>query len=139
MYRSVSSYRICGNDNSLPVLDLGQQALTEVLRRLGQGVETGGMFASSGILFNHESTRRGSHQRRPRSGPLFRQPGYAPCLGYAVEYVELLWMMLQQDKPGDYCKGTGRRTPRNSANPPSSKSGWNSRSMCESIRGPFCR
>ena len=79
-----------------------------------------GMHASNGILFNHESPRRGetfvtrkisravARIRHRRGGKLFlgnldarRDWGYAP------EYVEAMWRILQQDQPGDYVLGTG--------------------------------
>lgn len=78
------------------------------------------MFAVSGILFNHESPRRGlefvtrkithavariklGKQDRLRLGNLESKRDW----GYAKEYVEAMWMMLQQDKPDDYVIGTG--------------------------------
>lgn len=82
--------------------------------------ESYGMFACSGILFNHESERRGENfvtrkitravgrikaglQNELRMGntSALRDWGYAP------EYVEAMWLMLQQDKPDDYVIGTG--------------------------------
>lgn len=82
--------------------------------------ESYGMFISSGILFNHESPRRGSNfvTRKITQGisniKLGRQKKiYLGNLdakrdwGYAPEYVEAMWLMLQQDKPGDYVIATG--------------------------------
>jgi GDPmannose 4,6-dehydratase len=82
-----------------------------------------GLFASNGILFNHESPRRGSvfvtrkitaAVARIRAGlqdhvtlgnlEVVRDWGYAP------EYVEGMWRMLQQDVPGDYVLATGQAT-----------------------------
>jgi len=78
------------------------------------------MFACNGILFNHESPRRGEtfftrkvtralaaimagKQKHIYLGNLdFRRDW-----GYAPEYVEAMWSMLQQDKPADYVIGTG--------------------------------
>jgi len=80
------------------------------------------MFACSGILFNHESERRGENfvtrkitravgrikaglqdQLRMGNTSALRDWGYAP------EYVEAMWLMLQQEKPDDYVIGTGSR------------------------------
>ncbi|MGQ9547744.1 MAG: GDP-mannose 4,6-dehydratase [Roseiflexus sp.] len=83
--------------------------------------ESYGMHASSGILFNHESPRRGlefvtrkiSHgvarivlglDRELRLGNLDAQRDW----GYAGDYVRAMWLMLQQDKPGDYVVATGQ-------------------------------
>ena len=82
--------------------------------------ESYGMHASCGILFNHESPRRGetfvtrkitravAHIKLGMQEKLFlgnldarRDWGYAP------DYVRAMWLMLQQDKPGDYVIGTG--------------------------------
>ena len=82
--------------------------------------EAHGLFAVSGILFNHESPRRGEdfvtrkitqavasiasgRSRRVALGNLeaYRDWGYAP------DYVEAMWMMLQQDEPEDFVVGTG--------------------------------
>jgi GDPmannose 4,6-dehydratase len=82
--------------------------------------ESFGMHASSGILFNHESPRRASSfvSRRITQGVASIKQGLATELtlgnlevrrdwGYAKEYVEAMWLMLQQDQPGDYVIGTG--------------------------------
>jgi len=74
--------------------------------------ESYGLFACSGILFNHESPRRGagvrdaqSHQRRRahQAGASERTaPGQSRGKrdwGYAGDYVEAMWLMLQQDEP----------------------------------------
>src|SRR3990172_7469678 len=82
--------------------------------------EAYGMFASNGILFNHES---------PRRGPTFVTRKITRCIadilagredklylgnldarrdwGYAPEYVDAMWRMLQQPEPGDYVVATG--------------------------------
>jgi GDPmannose 4,6-dehydratase len=82
--------------------------------------ESYGMFACCGILFNHESPRRGetfvtrkiaraaAHikyglQRKLYLGNLDARRDW----GYAPEYVEAMWLMLQQDEPRDYVIGTG--------------------------------
>jgi GDPmannose 4,6-dehydratase len=84
--------------------------------------ESYGMHASSGILFNHESPRRGPDfvTRKITSTAAAIKLGLAGELilgnldarrdwGYAPEYVEAMWLMLQQDKPGDYVIGTGEQ------------------------------
>jgi len=78
------------------------------------------MFACSGILFNHESPRRGeTFVTKKVTAALTRiKKGKQDCLylgnldakrdwGYAKDYVEAMWMMLQQDKPEDYVIATG--------------------------------
>ena len=88
--------------------------------------ESYGMFACSGILFNHESPRRGREfvTRKIAEGAARISLGQAKDLelgnvdakrdwGYAPEYVEAMWRMLQQDEPDDFVVGTGRHhTPR---------------------------
>ncbi len=82
--------------------------------------ESFGLHTSSGILFNHESPRRGAAfvTRRISEGVAKIKLGLADELvlgnldvrrdwGYAKEYVEAMWLMLQQDDPGDYVIGTG--------------------------------
>lgn len=96
--------------------------------------ESYGMFACGGILFNHESPRRSLHfvTRKISAGvaciknnvknpplnelgePLIDSAGKLHLgnlgatrdWGYAKEYVEAMWLMLQQDKPKDYIIGT---------------------------------
>ncbi len=82
--------------------------------------ESYGLHASSGILFNHESPRRGetfvtrkitravAHikhglQKKLYMGNLDAQRDW----GYAPDYVRAMWLMLQQDSPDDYVVGTG--------------------------------
>ena len=78
------------------------------------------MHASNGILFNHESPRRGENfiSRKVTSGLVRRKlRGTGPLRvgnleavrdwGYAPEYVEMMWRMLQQDSPDDYVAATG--------------------------------
>lgn len=80
-----------------------------------------GMFASNGILFNHESPRRGetfvTRKITRAIAALLAKKQEALYLGnleakrdwgYAPEYVEVMWRMLQQKKPGDYVIGTGK-------------------------------
>jgi GDPmannose 4,6-dehydratase len=82
--------------------------------------ESYGLHASNGILFNHESPRRGLefvtrkiswHAAAIRHGVLDRLPlGNLDARrdwGYAKDYVEAMWMMLQQDEPDDYVIATG--------------------------------
>ena len=82
--------------------------------------ESYGIFTASGILFNHESPRRGMEfvtrkithtaaqiklglARELRLGNLDAKRDW----GFAGDYVEAMWMMLQQKEPGDYVIGTG--------------------------------
>ena len=80
-----------------------------------------GIFACNGILFNHESPRRGEtfvtrKITRALAQILSGQQHYLYLgnleamrdWGYAPEYVEAMWLMLQQDKPVDYVIGTGQ-------------------------------
>ena len=82
--------------------------------------ESYNLHASSGILFNHESPRRGlEFVTRKISNHVARiKLGLADKLflgdldpqrdwGFAGDYVEAMWLMLQQDKPGDYVVATG--------------------------------
>ncbi len=92
--------------------------------------ESYGMYAVSGILFNHESPRRGLEfvtrkvtdaaariklglAREVRLGNLDARRDW----GFAGDYVEAMWRMLQQDAPEDYVIGTGRT--------------WSVRELCE--------
>lgn len=80
-----------------------------------------GLFACNGILFNHESARRGetfvsrkitravanilaAKQDKLFLGNLDAKRDW----GFTPEYVEMMWLMLQQDKPDDYVIGTGK-------------------------------
>ena len=78
------------------------------------------MFACSGILFNHESERRGIEfvTRKITDGVAQIRCGVSNKItlgnldakrdwGYAPDYVEAMWLMLQQDKPDDYVISTG--------------------------------
>lgn len=82
--------------------------------------ESYGIFACNGILFNHESPRRGEtfvSRKISRAVALIKgglqDKVYLGNLdakrdwGYAKEYVEAMWLMLQQDKPDDYVIATG--------------------------------
>jgi GDPmannose 4,6-dehydratase len=83
--------------------------------------ESFGMYAVSGILFNHESPRRGAEfvTRKVSLGVARIKLGLARELrlgnlearrdwGYAGDYVHAIHLMLQQDRPEDYVIGTGR-------------------------------
>ena len=82
--------------------------------------ESYGLHASCGILFNHESPRRGETfvTRKITRAVARIQAGMQDKLylgnldaqrdwGYAPDYVRAMWLMLQQDLPGDYVIGTG--------------------------------
>jgi GDPmannose 4,6-dehydratase len=82
--------------------------------------ESYGLFACSGILFNHESPRRGLEfvTRKVTDGVARIKHGMADELvlgnldarrdwGFAGDYVEAMWRMLQQDEPDDYVVATG--------------------------------
>jgi len=82
------------------------------------------LHASSGILFNHESPRRGLEfvTRKVTHGAARIACGLDDKLplgnldaqrdwGYAADYVRAMWLMLQQDTPGDYVVATGETHP----------------------------
>jgi len=82
--------------------------------------ESYGMYACNGILFNHESPRRGETfvTRKITRGLANISQGLESCLymgnidalrdwGHAKDYVRMQWMMLQQDKPDDFVIATG--------------------------------
>ncbi len=82
--------------------------------------ESYGLHASSGMLFNHESPRRGLEfvTRKVSHGVARIACGLDDKLslgnldsqrdwGYAADYVRAMWLMLRQDKPGDYVVATG--------------------------------
>jgi len=92
--------------------------------------ESFGLYAVSGILFNHESPRRGTEfvtrkisdavariklgqQKEVRLGNLEARRDW----GFAGDYVEAMWMMLHQEEPDDYVIGTGET--------------WSVRELCE--------
>ncbi len=83
--------------------------------------ESYGMYACNGILFNHESPRRGETfvTRKITRGLTRINAGLDLCLymgnldakrdwGHAKDYVAMQWLMLQQDKPEDFVIATGR-------------------------------
>ncbi|GKT11806.1 MAG: GDPmannose 4,6-dehydratase [Thiomicrorhabdus sp.] len=82
--------------------------------------ESYGMFACNGILFNHESPRRGETfvTRKITRGLANIAQGLESCIhmgnidalrdwGHAKDYVRMQWMMLQQEKPDDFVIATG--------------------------------
>ena len=84
--------------------------------------EAYGLYACNGILFNHESSRRGETfvTRKITRGLSRIDVGLEKCLymgnlnslrdwGHAKDYVEMKWMMLQQEKPMDFVIATGRQ------------------------------
>jgi len=84
--------------------------------------ESYGLFACSGILFNHESPRRGKEfvTRKVTDGVARVKLGLAKELrlgnldarrdwGFAGDYVKAMWLMLQQDTPEDYVVATGEQ------------------------------
>jgi len=84
--------------------------------------EAYGMYACSGILFNHESPRRGeTFVTRKITQALSKiSAGLQDCLylgnlnakrdwGHAKDFVEAMWLMLQQDEPDDYVIATGKQ------------------------------
>lgn len=79
------------------------------------------MFSCAGILFNHESPRRGETfvTRKITLGVAKIVKGLSNCIylgnlnakrdwGHARDYVKAMWLLLQQDKPKDYVIATGR-------------------------------
>ena len=96
--------------------------------------ESFALYAVSGILFNHESPRRGLEfvTRKVSDGVARIKLGLARELrlgnlearrdwGFAGDYVRAMWLMLQQDTPDDYVVGTGRT--------------WSVRQLCEAAFG----
>merc|ERR1712046_45217 len=86
--------------------------------------EAYGMHASNGILFNHESPRRGPTfvTRKVTRAVARIHKGLQDCLymgnidakrdwGHARDYVEMMWMMLQQEEADDFVVATGVTTP----------------------------
>ena len=84
--------------------------------------ESYGMYACNGILFNHESPRRGETfvTRKITRGLANMAQGLEDCLymgnidslrdwGHAKDYVKMQWMMLQQEKPVDFVIATGQQ------------------------------
>ena len=101
--------------------------------------ESHGLFACNGILFNHESPRRGETfvTRKITRGLARIDQGLEECLflgnlnslrdwGHAKDYVEMQWLMLQQDRPEDFVISTGRQESiRTFVELTAKKLGWN--------------
>lgn len=109
-------------DESTPFLPRSPYACAKVHAHLQTAGyrEAYGMHASCGILFNHESPRRGRTfvTRKVTAGVAAILAGRARKLylgnldarrdwGYAKDYVEAMWLMLQRDEPADYVVATG--------------------------------
>ena len=106
-----------------------------------------GIFACNGILFNHESPRRGETfvTRKITRGLSRIDLGLDDCLylgnlnaqrdwGHARDYVEVQWMMLQNDKPEDYVIATGRmETVRRFCELATQELGWGKKSNGKGI------
>ena len=104
--------------------------------------ESYGLFACNGILFNHESPRRGETfvTRKITRGLARIEHGLDDCLylgnldskrdwGHARDYVQMMWLMLQQEKPRDFVISTGRQESiRKFVEITASKLGWASNS-----------
>ena len=82
--------------------------------------ESYGLFVSNGILYNHESPRRGENfvTQKIVRGAASIAKGKSDCLelgnldierdwGYAPDYVRGMWLMLQEESPSDYILATG--------------------------------
>ena len=103
--------------------------------------EAYGMFACNGILFNHESERRGETfvTRKITRGLSRVNLGLDDCIylgnldskrdwGHAKDYVEMQWMMMQQKTPKDYVIATGRtETVRRFVELSTVELGWNTK------------
>ena len=109
--------------------------------------EAYGMYACNGILFNHESPRRGETfvTRKITRGLTRIDAGLDECLymgnlnalrdwGHAKDYVYMQWLMLQQDNPSDYIISTGRmETVRKFIELSANELGWASNKNNQSI------
>ena len=105
------------------------------------------IFACNGILFNHESPRRGETfvTRKITRGLARIDQGIESCLylgnldslrdwGHAKDYVEMQWRMLQQEKPSDYVIATGRQeSVRKFVEIAAEKLGWKNQTNNSSI------
>jgi len=103
--------------------------------------ESYGIFACNGILFNHESHRRGETfvTRKITRGLTRIHAGLEDCLymgnldslrdwGHAEDYIRMQWLMLQQDEPDDYVIATGRQASvREFLEISAEELGWNKR------------
>ncbi len=105
------------------------------------------IFACNGILFNHESPRRGETfvTRKITRGLSRINEGLEKCLymgnldslrdwGHAKDYVEMQWLILQQEKPNDYVIATGRQeSVRRFIEVSANELGWYSKKFKKSI------
>jgi len=131
--RSIRFYQASSSEMFGKVREVPQTELTPFHPRSPYGVakvyahyitvnyrESYGIFACSGILFNHESPRRGREfvTRKVTDGVARIAAGLANELqlgnleakrdwGFAGDYVEAMWLMLQQPEPDDYVVATG--------------------------------
>lgn len=143
--RLLEAVRICGLDKSCRIYqastselyglvqEVPQKETTPFYPRSPYGVaklygfwiaknyrESYGMYAVNGILFNHESERRGENfvtrkitiaasriAMRKQDKLYLGNLNALRDWGYAKDYVECMWLMLQQDKPEDYVIATG--------------------------------
>jgi len=131
--RSIRFYQASSSEMFGKVRETPQTELTPFHPRSPYGVaktyahyitvnyrESYGIFACSGILFNHESPRRGKQfvSRKITDGVARIKHGLARELrlgnldakrdwGFAGDYVQAMWMMLQQPQPDDYVVATG--------------------------------
>ena len=110
--------------------------------------EAYGLFACNGILFNHESPRRGETfvTRKITRGLSRIDAGHEKCLylgnldsrrdwGHARDYVEMQWLMLQKEKPEDFVIATGRmETVRKFIEITANQLGWNKKDEKQSIK-----
>jgi len=130
---SIRMYQASSSEMFGKVREVPQTELTPFYPRSPYGVskvfahyitvnyrESYGLFAVSGMLFNHESPRRGMEfvTRKVTDAVARIKLGRADTLslgnldarrdwGFAGDYVEAMWMMLQQDRPDDYVIATG--------------------------------
>lgn len=131
--KEVRYYQACSSEMYGKVMETPQKETTPFYPRSPYGCakvygywqtinyrEAYGMFASNGILFNHESPRRGETfvTRKITRAATRIKLGLQSKLylgnldakrdwGFAGDYVEAMWLMLQQDKPDDYVIATG--------------------------------
>ena len=110
--------------------------------------EAYGIYACNGILFNHESPRRGETfvTRKITRGLTRIDKGLEKCLylgnidakrdwGHAKDYVEMQWMMLQLEKPEDFVIATGRaETVRRFCELTAIELGWQNQKDCPAIK-----
>ena len=113
--------------------------------------EAYGLYACNGILFNHESPRRGETfvTRKITRGLARINEGLDDCIymgnlnaqrdwGHARDYIEMQWLMLQQEEPEDFVIATGRmETVRKFIEISAEKLNWNKNKQSPSIIGEF--